>query len=300
MLPPDYTKAVLADYHKKKAANELPFDMKQLSPARFRAACLEVCRERYNRKDERLLKAFFGEAADQKACLLAIDGSKIDKLKPLINFLKQKTNKRIDDKNIELLAWLINFKDRPCEAGKKYSTDGIGPEIPQVPPIEMRIEVGPQETSEKEEKSGPATSEPKEISGKSKKVILTVTILVVLGMVVHWVYPSNSTLPTGRQACMFWANDHYQPVSCNQKMENVQVIALDSEKMVHFIKITRPDTITLNAVGHVWYAKYKGNIEFYTSDGFQPFDPNLRLKHITSYIIRKYIHGEDIADDPGQ
>jgi hypothetical protein len=99
---------------------------------------------------------------------------------------------------------------------------------------------------------------------------------------------------------MFWADDHYQPISCNQKVDNVQVIALDSVNLYHFKKITLPDTITLNAIGFVWYAKYRGTIEFYTDSGFHPIDPGLRLKRITAYMIRKYIHGENIQEGTGQ
>jgi len=91
---------------------------------------------------------------------------------------------------------------------------------------------------------------------------------------------------------MFWAGDHYQSISCTQHFVDTLVVALDSEKIIHFKKITRPDTITLNAVGCVWYVKYRGDIEYYTSDGFHPIDPQLRLKPITPYMIRKYIHAQ--------
>ncbi|HEX3935822.1 MAG TPA: hypothetical protein VHW43_14165 [Puia sp.] len=88
---------------------------------------------------------------------------------------------------------------------------------------------------------------------------------------------------------MFWADDHYQPVSCNQKLGDTVIIALDSEKLAHFRKITRPDTITDAAIGHVWYVRYRGAYEFYTTGGYHPLDPNLRLRPITNFIITRHI-----------
>jgi len=291
MLPPDYVEAVLAEYRKKKAAGKLPFDMKQLSPARFKAACLEVRGERYDRKDEKLLKAFFKEAADQKACLQAIDRCKIDIFKPLINFLKEKTSTPADDKHIELLAWLVDFKDRPCEPLKKYPSDEITANPSQDVSIREALEARLEEPDEKEG-SNPVPSGSNKIQGKRKRIVLTLATLAAIGAIVLWVVTRKASTPflNGHEACMYWTEDHYQPVSCSQKMENVQVIALDSEMVLHFRKITRPDTITDKAIGYVWYVRYRKDYEFYTADGFHPIDPTLRLRPITEYIIRNHIH----------
>jgi hypothetical protein len=291
MLPPDYIKAVIADYQKKRAENLLPFDMKQLSPARFKAACLEVRRRGFDRRDERLLAAYFGEATDQKACLQAIANSKIDRFRPLINFLKQKTNMGTDDKN---------FKDRPCEAGKGYTANMLGQEACGGPHFATKIEINSPKITENERTGFSIDIESNKKTRKRKIMLLTLSILIVLSIVLYWTHPNNVRSVIGQQSCMFWADDHYQPTACNAKIENIQVVALDSEKVIHFRKITRQDTITLNALGHVWYVKYKGNIEFYSADGFHPIDPNLRLKHLTPYIIRKYINGENIMGEFGQ
>ncbi len=88
---------------------------------------------------------------------------------------------------------------------------------------------------------------------------------------------------------MFWDEDHYQPISCKQHGDTL-VVALDSNKLVHFRKITQPDTITTNAIGTIWYVKYRKGYEFYTADGYHPIDPQLRLRPITEYIIRNHIH----------
>lgn len=95
---------------------------------------------------------------------------------------------------------------------------------------------------------------------------------------------------------MFWDGNQYQPISCNQKLGDTLVVALDSSKTLHFKKITQPDTISFNAIGAIWYVKYRGGIELYTAAGFHPIDPRLRVRPITAYIIRKYLHEENPTD----
>jgi hypothetical protein len=88
---------------------------------------------------------------------------------------------------------------------------------------------------------------------------------------------------------MYWAGDHYEQVSCNQKLGDTMVIALDTFKLRHFKKITRPDTITGYSLGRVWYIKMDGRVEFYTADGHHPIQQQRRLKPLSDYIIFKYI-----------
>jgi len=292
MLPPVYTKAVLEEYRRKEAANALPFGMKQLSPASLKAACQEVRRGKYARKDEPLLKAFFGEGANEEACLKAIDACEIDRFRPLVNFLKEKTT-RPDDRVVELVAWLIDFKDRPYNYIVDYAkVSGI----PLGLTLEAAIEPGPDEPGASEAGSKQTASKPEKKRWESKKLILSIAVIAIFGIVIYRIRPGTpgkqpfgSVAPPAPQACMYWADDHYQPINCSQKVENVQLIALDSEKVLHFKKITRPDTITANAKGLVWYVRYRGNYEYYTDSGFHPIDPQLRLKPITDYIIGRHV-----------
>ncbi len=298
MLPPDYSKAVLACYRRKLEAGGLSIDIRQLSPASLKSACLGTCRDGYDKKDEWVLKGFFEEGGSQQACLLAIDNMEIDKFRPLVYFMKGRT-KNPDDKVVELVAWLIDFKDRPYDRRKDYSKVSETPEgylvdKAIVAPAPAGYENGPQPISPDPIKEGPkiVSLEESMERRKRKRFILTITISIAFGMAVFWIWPHKPMNPrtTGSEACMFWVGDHYQAVSCAQKIDNAQVIALDSEKIKNVYKITRPDTITLNAIGSVWYAKYRGELEYYTDSGFHPLDPNLRLKPITAFMIRKYIH----------
>jgi len=274
MLFADYITLVLADYQQKKLAGLLPLELIEPSPARLRDGCLAVYNERYERKDERALERFFGKAADSKSRLQSIARCDIDKFRPLVNYLKDPTI-NTDPKNIELLAWLIDYKERPH--GSKPPFD------PEPDPKE------PVSTGKNEDGPGVASKD-----RRVKKLTIIITITIALASIIVYRFlqqPARTfpSIPPGTQACMFWADDHYQPVSCNQKLGDTVVIALDSEKLAHFRKIDRPDTITEAAKGHVWYCRYRGSYEFYTDSGYHPLDPNLRLRPITSYIITRHV-----------
>ena len=128
--------------------------------------------------------------------------------------------------------------------------------------------------------------------------VLAITFLAVAGF---WIYrggkkepepiPMGQALPANN-ACMRWTGDHYEQIPCRGTTGDTLVEPLDPEKIRSFKKITRPDTITRQSKGSVWYVKInKGKeIEFYTSDGFHPIDRQLRLKPVTDYIIEKHLH----------
>lgn len=283
MLPPDYTKAVLASYRRKRGNKTLPLGMLQLTRRGLRAACHEVCRDRYNRTDEPILKAFFGVGYDHTACMQAIAGYDVDKFRPLVNFLKEETTNP-DDKVVELVAWLVEFQPRPydpkidygkLQAGASDTPQGPQGDIINEPPSATKLDVGKIR--------------------KDKRVIWAIAITVLLALTIYMtIYGSgfNRKAPVvyiGHQGCMYWNEDHYEAISCRQHGDTL-VVALDSNKLIHFRKITRPDTITANAIGTIWYARYRKDYDFFTGDGLHPLDPNLRLRPITEYIIRNHIH----------
>lgn len=55
----------------------------------------------------------------------------------------------------------------------------------------------------------------------------------------------------------------------------------------------QPDTLTLQAVKRVWFAKPTvDSAEFYTGKGVYPMDRNNALKPATDYMIKKYVLAE--------
>lgn len=131
---------------------------------------------------------------------------------------------------------------------------------------------------------------------KARNAAISVIVLGLVGGVIYWgiknkaaPIPMGGRFLQGGEACMYWTGDHYQQISCSRKPGDTLVVALDVEKLRSFKKITRPDTITKKSKGAVWYVKINGKIEFYTSAGYHPIDPQLRLKPITDYMIKNHI-----------
>lgn len=309
----DYVKLVVQDYEQKRAAQTLSSRLVSPTPARLRDECLLVCKENFHRKDEGILRTFFNTSGDRDHYLDEINNCDIDRFKPLINFLRNPSI-TTDVKNINLLAWLIDFKDRPFEYGKTYiveeesnnavnnpaieenkSPDKVPLEKKENMPTSPGIPFGTTTNGDKDSEAGTA------LTGTKRKLTLEkiglytgVLLLVISGLYIY--YRNTSEKPAvmgstlkGPEACMYWAGDHYEQVSCNQKIKEALVVALDSFQLQHFRKITRPDTITQQHVGRIWYIKTGGDIEFYTAEGMHPVEIKKRLKPATAYIIDKYI-----------
>ena len=116
---PDYIKLVIGTYKKKRAENELSLLLAQPTPASIRQECSHVYKHRFEKKDEPVLRAFFGPGEHGKQFLKAIENFELAKFKPLDQYLKNDCSRGISDKSLELLSWLIDFKHRPFVYGKE-------------------------------------------------------------------------------------------------------------------------------------------------------------------------------------
>jgi hypothetical protein len=117
----DYERLVLDDYRRKKNKNALSSGLMRPTQARIKKECERLCRDKLQKKDEKVIRDFCEAWDSTKTHLQNIDNCDVDKFKPLSNFLKGNTEST-DFKNIELLAWLIDFPYRPFEHGKNYSS----------------------------------------------------------------------------------------------------------------------------------------------------------------------------------
>lgn len=115
----DYFRAVLKAYHDKVTSNTISLNLISLTPASVRRECTVIYKERFRKTDERILAAFFGHTQNDRSYLQVIERCDIDKFKPMINFIEGRS-KETDVRNVELLAWLIDFKDRPFDHNGIY------------------------------------------------------------------------------------------------------------------------------------------------------------------------------------
>lgn len=98
-------------YQNKKNSGELSLNLKHPTAAKLRNECLLLFRKGLDKSDYRMLRSFLERPDNEEIYESAIRRFDPDKFKPLNNFLKKDTN--TDEKNIELLAWLIDFRPRP-------------------------------------------------------------------------------------------------------------------------------------------------------------------------------------------
>jgi len=248
------------------------------TPAKIKAECLNVLEARFSRKDERMLTAFFGGMNGEDEYRTAIKKIDGDRFKPLTNFLRGNTQ-ATDESNIELLAWLIDFEPRPYRVRKAESPDERSEILISDDHMPMLAAKNLKQ---------------KLFNGKQKRQFLSlfVALLALAFIFQHYTKVGFSPLHhpfSGEEQCMYWAGDQYKPVLCNVKIENRPVYALDIEKLEHLRMITKSDTITKKSIGHLWYAKINGKIEFYSASGYHPVYTNKPLKPLTLYMYTKYI-----------
>ncbi|WP_410221030.1 hypothetical protein [Pedobacter sp.] len=275
MMFEKYKKQVKLAFEKRQYEQKLSLNLIKPSAAKMREECLIVINERSDQKDDDTLRLFFGakgEAKDYESIIAHID---IDKFRPLINFIKGKTYNP-DEKNIELLAWLIDFEPRPYAFWRNCLN-------------EKRTNKNTEAFRTRFKEEDDAEDEVYDKDWIKKKIrkfkiagsmsLCSLTSVVVGGFYVH----VNEV-----QQCMYWETDRYKPILCNERIEGVKIITMDPQKMVHFKKITVTDTLTNYSIGKVWYSKINDEVEFFTAKGRHPVHPEEVLKPATQYIIDTY------------
>ncbi len=290
---------ILDAYERKKKENTLPYGLMYLTPAKIKEVCELKCTQNVSKQDEKTIREFCGDLNETKTILAVVQRCETDKFRPLVNFIRGKSEKP-DEKHIELLAWLIDFPGRPFKHGKNYAAGNIA--LPETDAPEQTSEIlltevpGPKpEKPEISETPSPlsGTENPvgkeKTKSKPSKRLALAAILSLVLGTTATWWWKESSQPLDLSGGCMYWKEDHYELAACNEKVENARIIALDTMKLKYFRKITRPDTITYQSLGKVWYSKINGKIEYYTSAGEHPETFGRKLKPISIYMINKYI-----------
>lgn len=310
---PEYVKLVFRTYQLLRSTPEFSPALKQPTPASIRKECMTVYRERPEKKDEAVLRSFFGPAPENKSFLTAIENFPTDGFKAFSNYLKGKAVKT-DDKNVELLAWLIDFPHRPFRFGMDVilnekekailNSDESGGEnqleemegaeddkgenilgqyIPNeskdniLPTAGERVPVVP---------INPLSEMPSEkmtsMVNKKWGIVGLTIFLMILSVGVYLLYDKDDN-------CMYWADDHYEQVPCNEAPKGRLVVALDEEKLKNFKKITRADTITAWSIGKIYYLKNNGALEYYTAGGNHPVFVTRTLRVLSPYMFNKYL-----------
>lgn len=314
-----YQNEVLSVCKNKLATNQLPH-LNEISPALLRQECLNIFKERYNpQKDDVALRLFFGPDEKNRGYLKVIDEHPTNKFRTLSIFFK-KQKRKPDQKNLELLAWLIDFEKRPYQSKSGYDIsmpidekEEIITENIQIPVIENN-EVEIENIPEKHPEITPAGSETDNIKegsnqetgiqhiqtifttnrplkehhifGFPKKFHKTIYAFAATAIVLFVSY----IFFRGPKQCMYWNGEQYISIACDERLDNASVVAFDDDKAGNLKRILRPDTLTENSVRKVWYNKvWADSVDFYTAPGDVPANRNKRLMPMTNYILNKYV-----------
>lgn len=323
---PNYIKLAIAAYHEKRLSNALSPLLMHSTPANIRRECATVYQERYDKKDEPMLRAFFGPGEQRRKFQALIENFDVDKFRPLNSFLREEGKKNITDKNLDLLAWLIDFKYRPYNFGMEvFLTEKerqiLEIENPGTPSKEGEDELNPkqgtgnvgefvenQEEDKDEVKDIPqkedeqpllgAIKDPGEIAAKDKSSSVKntkwkkpVAIGLITAVLSGTMYLSGIVKPGHSNAgCMYWAGDHYEKVSCDTIIKDRPTLSFD-KSLENLRLITQTDTISEWSIGKVHYIKDSG-VKFYTGAGLYPEDPTRPLKKLTRYMFDKYLRSK--------
>lgn len=178
----------------------------------------------------------------------------IDKFKPVQKFLLGQTSEP-NNRVVELVAWLIDFKPRPFE---KWRNNLL--EIP----LDEEIENG----KEKADKIN------KRINWGKVGIVATM-VLFFLGVVF---YPRYMT----------WKGDRYEWLIFNTK--NANVVAIDWDLVRDFRMVTRKDTLTEHSIGKLWYLKENNDHDVFTKGGKHPVLVNRNLRPLSKTILDSIQH----------
>ncbi|WP_448698121.1 hypothetical protein ACFGVR_14970 [Mucilaginibacter sp. AW1-3] len=262
-----YQGAIIEDYHQKVKQSRMAQNLVHLKTTQIRQECLDVFDRRYQESEEDVLKGFFGQQKGKEEYRTAIEKFDVDRFRQIRALLKDEVAKT-DQRNVELVAWLIDFQPRPFtkwQQGKSGEGDGPGP--------------------------GPGWP------GKTAWITIAISItfaailiMTVLTRPVEPLLPKPGKIIKATGQCMYWKEDHYEVTACGQSHGDTLTLPLDSTQLLHQRRIHNPKaSITYASIGHVWYHRTPDSLEYFTAGGAYPLDTNRRLLPITRFMIDHHI-----------
>lgn len=281
------------------------------------------------------LRAFFGVPPPGKNFSYLIERCNPDKFRPLQNLIRREV-KNPALVNVELLAWLIGFTPRPLSNAqrlfeKKYNgienantaeganesesgstkLDSAEPNKTSHPPTVVSTQVD-QKNQEVDDSSKSLTDSERmrqpffkrlttlATNKKAKRTTGIILLTLIFGVGIYFLKPREKVMqtPLGNSltGCMYWADDHYEKVACNEEKKDRLLLPLNEEKLMHFRRIMLEDTITEKSIGKVHYIKRNKTIEYYTTAGNHPVEVTRSLRPLSAYMFDKYLRKQEVAN----
>gem|GEM_PF-2298874 len=289
----EYRELVLAAFDRAFKANRLSQELVLPTAGTLKAEAIKVCSKRFDPNDETVLGSFIKSEPGAASYLRAIQNCDYQIFRPLSTFLNDRT-RGTTFRNIQLLAWLIDFRPRPFHPALVIPAAGaadpepiisiptgtvqpvsghntptsteIKDDKPNIPiPLKLEKEKKPDGQGEKSDKT------------IDKRWLIGIATLLIGGMMIWWFLPVNN--------CMYWDNDHYVATSCSVSRTDTPLIRLDPAKLRGFRRLHQVDTLTYYSVDKLWYVRVGGIIEVYSAYGKHPLYPDKKLAPLTYYAV---------------
>lgn len=286
--------------------------------------------------EENTLQAFFGVPPKGKNYGQVIEKHDPDKFRPLQSLIRDGIKKNPSEVMIEILAWLIDFQPRPwARAQLELDTIDEITEISVIikkgsdePQGTTNIDTGVIDTPIDPDgiKMGAAMDNPVDnindgqggigkgsdsilmepVAGdrQKRKKRTAIIILLVFGILSTGLFLGQNQQirqtifgESNNNKCMYWAEDHYEPVDCNEEPGGRNIVALDEERMNNFKKITREDTINEKSIGLVYYLITDGKMEYFTAAGNHPIYTWRYVRKLTRNMYESHTLKDRLAAD---
>ncbi|QEC74628.1 hypothetical protein [Mucilaginibacter ginsenosidivorax] len=286
MSESEYKELVLAEYDRQMKNEPSLSALLVPTPAKIKSLVIMICEQgsKLSTGDEKILESFVGKKDNAAGYRKAFSTGKADPFRPLVNLFDDRSIKT-NIRNIDLLALLIGFKPRPYHPSLPATITFDPPIKPAPPEIVTDEPPGNPDPSENPVEPG---EEP--TKGKSYKFLWIIAAVIIAGMSWYLISKKMEKHYTGKEGCMIWDDDHYEPIECKDRSSDAPHYPINQELVDHFKRISEPKkTLTYQSVGKVWYSNYKGSVQFYTDSGPNPLDTNLRVLPMTTHIFEKYV-----------
>lgn len=238
--------------------------------AKVKKICLELTEPGLAKHDEKTLRNYL-EISPGVDHLRILKKADLEDFKGFVSFLK-KTDVNPAETSVELLAWLIDFPDRP------YSRFiGITPDITTATRVDEENTVGLNDGAVPTEEEKPGKGVTVMSPNRNYRWLMIVIVLTLIGT-LWFFWPQN-------EGCMYWSNDRYIAASCSVPKLDTPLVAIDRAKLRGFRRIGRVDTLTAYAVNRFWYTRVADSIEVYTAEGRHPVYADKTLKKVTDYVV---------------
>lgn len=305
-------KKALKEYYKDKKDRENDYTLLNPTPAGLRDLFMYQMEKSTTASDIDTFEQFFGFSYERNA-VNKIKGE-IDKFRPIVNFLKDKSD-LTEVKRLNALAVLLDYPNRPFN---KFSH--LQKKVPLVNEAESKKhvekpadfsdilvqddfekdEIGSNEEEKQEVQNEPIVFDgiavvTEEVSIKKQKnipfkkigIIGIVSILIGISL-----FMNSSNFAT--KECMVWKGEKYEAVDCNETVNSFAQTTLpkDNQLIAEFRKMkvdTKTSFFDKKGNPKIWYIKNpNGTLEFYNQPGLQP-ETGKTLRPVSRYIIEKYI-----------